>query len=80
MLFVLLVRGVTLPGASQGIIYYLKPNHTRLADPQVRSAHPRTLATTHTLDVFRLCITEAKEKFCVGDIFSSRSFRAWPAV
>ncbi|XP_061659230.1 sodium- and chloride-dependent GABA transporter 2-like isoform X1 [Syngnathoides biaculeatus] len=35
MLFVLLVRGVTLPGAAQGILYYLKPNHTRLADPQV---------------------------------------------
>uniref|UniRef100_A0A8D3C2W6 Transporter n=1 Tax=Scophthalmus maximus TaxID=52904 RepID=A0A8D3C2W6_SCOMX len=35
MLFVLLVRGATLPGAAQGIIYYLKPNHTRLADPQV---------------------------------------------
>nr|XP_057907112.1 sodium- and chloride-dependent GABA transporter 2-like [Doryrhamphus excisus] len=35
MLFVLLVRGATLPGAAQGIIYYLKPNHTRLADPEV---------------------------------------------
>ncbi|XP_061654458.1 sodium- and chloride-dependent GABA transporter 2-like isoform X2 [Phyllopteryx taeniolatus] len=35
MLIVLLVRGATLPGATQGIIYYLKPNHTRLADPQV---------------------------------------------
>ncbi|XP_034533253.1 sodium- and chloride-dependent GABA transporter 2-like isoform X1 [Notolabrus celidotus] len=35
MLFVLLVRGATLPGATQGIIYYLKPNSTRLADPQV---------------------------------------------
>uniref|UniRef100_A0A671XFU7 Transporter n=1 Tax=Sparus aurata TaxID=8175 RepID=A0A671XFU7_SPAAU len=35
MLFVLLVRGATLPGATQGIIYYLKPNITRLADPQV---------------------------------------------
>uniref|UniRef100_I3K2E5 Transporter n=1 Tax=Oreochromis niloticus TaxID=8128 RepID=I3K2E5_ORENI len=35
MLFVLLVRGATLPGATQGIIYYLKPNVTRLADPQV---------------------------------------------
>ncbi|KAI1890207.1 hypothetical protein AGOR_G00171300 [Albula goreensis] len=34
-LLVLLVRGVTLPGADQGIIYYLKPNPTRLADPQV---------------------------------------------
>lgn len=36
MLFVLLVRGITLPGAAQGIVYYLKPNHTRLADPQVQ--------------------------------------------
>ncbi|XP_042368855.1 sodium- and chloride-dependent GABA transporter 2-like [Plectropomus leopardus] len=35
MLFVLLVRGATLPGATHGIIYYLKPNITRLADPQV---------------------------------------------
>uniref|UniRef100_A0AAQ4R5I4 Transporter n=1 Tax=Gasterosteus aculeatus aculeatus TaxID=481459 RepID=A0AAQ4R5I4_GASAC len=35
MLFVLLVRGATLPGAAQGIIYYLKPDPARLADPQV---------------------------------------------
>uniref|UniRef100_A0A3B3D6U9 Transporter n=1 Tax=Oryzias melastigma TaxID=30732 RepID=A0A3B3D6U9_ORYME len=35
MLFVLLVRGATLPGATQGIIYYLKPDVARLADPQV---------------------------------------------
>lgn len=43
MLFVLLVRGATLPGATQGIIYYLKPNVTRLADPQVQQ-HKRALA------------------------------------
>nr|XP_046175454.1 sodium- and chloride-dependent GABA transporter 2-like isoform X1 [Oncorhynchus gorbuscha]XP_046175455.1 sodium- and chloride-dependent GABA transporter 2-like isoform X1 [Oncorhynchus gorbuscha] len=35
MLAILLVRGITLPGAAQGIIYYLNPNITRLADPQV---------------------------------------------
>ncbi|KAJ8253227.1 hypothetical protein GJAV_G00210490 [Gymnothorax javanicus] len=35
MLLVLLIRGISLPGAIGGIIYYLKPNHTRLADPQV---------------------------------------------
>uniref|UniRef100_A0A2K5Y720 Transporter n=1 Tax=Mandrillus leucophaeus TaxID=9568 RepID=A0A2K5Y720_MANLE len=35
MLVILLVRGVTLPGAYQGIIYYLKPDLFRLKDPQV---------------------------------------------
>lgn len=36
MLLVLLVRGVTLPGALDGIIYYLYPDLSRLTDPQVR--------------------------------------------
>jgi SNF family Na+-dependent transporter len=31
VLAVLLVRGVTLPGASNGIIYYLRPDFSRLA-------------------------------------------------
>ncbi|KAM8867258.1 sodium- and chloride-dependent GABA transporter 2-like [Synchiropus picturatus] len=35
MLIVLLVRGLTLPGATEGIIYYLYPDPSRLADPQV---------------------------------------------
>ncbi|KAJ0068761.1 hypothetical protein NL108_010833, partial [Boleophthalmus pectinirostris] len=35
MLFVLFIRGMTLPGALHGIKYYLYPNPTRLADPQV---------------------------------------------
>ncbi|KAL1022368.1 hypothetical protein UPYG_G00025760 [Umbra pygmaea] len=35
MLAILLVRGITLPGAAQGIVYYLYPNVYRLADPQV---------------------------------------------
>ncbi|XP_064011723.1 sodium- and chloride-dependent betaine transporter-like isoform X2 [Pogoniulus pusillus] len=35
MLLILLVRGVTLPSAAQGIIFYLKPDISRLADPQV---------------------------------------------
>ncbi|KAK7925808.1 hypothetical protein WMY93_008118 [Mugilogobius chulae] len=35
MLLVLLIRGVTLPGAVDGIIYYLYPDISRLSDPQV---------------------------------------------
>uniref|UniRef100_A0A8C6ZUZ5 Transporter n=1 Tax=Nothoprocta perdicaria TaxID=30464 RepID=A0A8C6ZUZ5_NOTPE len=35
MLIVLLIRGVSLPGASQGILFYLYPDLSRLRDPQV---------------------------------------------
>ncbi|XP_060758977.1 sodium- and chloride-dependent GABA transporter 2-like, partial [Neoarius graeffei] len=35
MLLILLIRGITLPGASQGIYFYLYPDVGRLADTQV---------------------------------------------
>nr|XP_046161708.1 sodium- and chloride-dependent GABA transporter 2-like [Oncorhynchus gorbuscha] len=35
MLLVLLIRGVTLPGAIDGIIFYIYPDISRLTDPQV---------------------------------------------
>ncbi|XP_056334355.1 sodium- and chloride-dependent GABA transporter 2-like [Danio aesculapii] len=35
MLLVLLIRGLTLPGALQGVVFYLYPEPARLADPQV---------------------------------------------
>ncbi|XP_069046502.1 sodium- and chloride-dependent GABA transporter 2-like [Lepisosteus oculatus] len=35
MLVVLLVRGLTLPGAADGLVFYLSPDPARLADPQV---------------------------------------------
>nr|XP_032652625.1 sodium- and chloride-dependent betaine transporter-like isoform X3 [Chelonoidis abingdonii] len=34
MLFVLLIQGVTLPGAAEGITFYLKPDISRLTDLQ----------------------------------------------
>lgn len=35
MLVVLLIRGLTLPGAIDGIKFYLYPDPSRLTDPQV---------------------------------------------
>ncbi|ROJ25320.1 Sodium- and chloride-dependent GABA transporter 2 [Anabarilius grahami] len=35
MLLVFLIRGLTLPGALQGVVFYLYPEPSRLTDPQV---------------------------------------------
>lgn len=37
MLIVLLARGLTLPGAIDGIKFYLYPDPARLVDPQVNN-------------------------------------------
>ena len=39
VLFILFIRGVTLPNAKEGIIYYLKPQWYRLKDPKVGNCY-----------------------------------------
>lgn len=41
VLLILLIRGVTLPGASKGILYFILPDWSKITDLQVRA----TLAT-----------------------------------
>lgn len=54
MLLVLLVRGLTLPGAGEGIKFYLYPDISRLEDPQVEQGGVSDPKALYKLVVYRV--------------------------
>ena len=41
VLFILMIRGATLEGSLEGVIFYLKPDVQKLKDPQVQLTFAR---------------------------------------
>lgn len=69
ILTILLIRGVTLEGAGNGIYFFLKPDFSRLADPQVQNFYI----------IFRLCVL-FNTNFLVGGRNISLSCSGWSSI
>jgi NSS family neurotransmitter:Na+ symporter len=70
LLIILLIRGITLPGALGGIIFYLKPNFAALIDPEVWSAAMSQIFFTLSL-AFGIMIAYASYQHESSDIAKS---------
>jgi len=70
LLFVLLIRGITLPGASEGILFYLKPDFNALLDLQVWRAAASQIFFTLSL-AFGVMIAYASFQHKSSDISKS---------
>lgn len=58
VLLILLIRGCLLPGAIEGIKYFITPNLKRLGDPQVTFPSKNTECARHKKNGLRFLLTD----------------------
>ncbi|XP_048024993.1 sodium- and chloride-dependent GABA transporter 2-like [Megalobrama amblycephala] len=63
MLLVLLIRGLTLPGALQGVMFYLYPEPSRLTDPQVWLEAGAQILFSYSVSVGTLTVFGSYNKY-----------------
>ncbi|XP_056904908.1 sodium- and chloride-dependent GABA transporter 2-like [Takifugu flavidus] len=63
MLLVLLVRGLTLPGALDGVLYYLLPQVSRMTDPQVWMEAAAQIFFSYSLGVGSLIVLSSYNNY-----------------
>ncbi|XP_073689372.1 sodium- and chloride-dependent GABA transporter 2-like [Garra rufa] len=72
MLLVLLVRGLTLPGALQGVVFYLYPQTSLLFDPQVWMEAGSQIVFSYSLSLGTLTVLSSYNRYnnnCYRDCF-----------
>ncbi|KAF7219401.1 sodium- and chloride-dependent GABA transporter 2 [Nothobranchius furzeri] len=63
MLFILLIRGLTLPGALEGVMFYLLPDPSRLTDPQVWMEAGAQIFFSYSVGVGSLTVLGSYNKY-----------------
>lgn len=63
VLIILLIRGVSLPGADEGIRYYLTPEWSKLQNSKVRQKFELNCTGSHNNFVFQVWIDAASQIF-----------------